>query len=159
VGNYREEPEEQIDRATGEVLEATATPVTDEQAKQPQPQQAIGGGMIAPPAVRAGDVINILEDGQLSYEMQQMMQLVAEQVREVAGISGGKAKGEVTLKLTFAAEGEGDALRVEGKITKKTPELPRRRSILWQDENGAFTTHPPRQVPMFGQQVAIRRVG
>jgi hypothetical protein len=119
-------------------------------------EYAPGGGVIPPPAHSAGDFINLLEDGQLSYDMTEQLKEVAAQMRAVANSTGGKAKGELTLKLKLSCE--GDAFHIEGDIKTKMPDLPRRRSIMWQDDTGAFTRFPPNQTQMFGT-AKVRRVG
>jgi hypothetical protein len=68
--------------------------------------------------------------------------------------AGGKAKGEATIKLKL--ELEGDAFRIQGDVKVKAPDLPRRRSILWQD-GGSFTRFPPNQTQMFGS-APVRRI-
>lgn len=169
MGNYKEpEDEAPIIESTATVVEQGADPATGEIREEPQqqgyqpsppPTPAVGGGMIAPPASRAGDMINLLEDGQLSMEMQQELSNLADQIRMVAERTGTKAKGELTLKLLVSCESDGEALSIIADVKAKAPQLPRRRSIMWQDDDGSFLTHPPRQKPMFGQAVSIRRVG
>jgi hypothetical protein len=157
-GKY-DEPEPEVIDSTARVVEDRADPETGEVRDTPQPQrQAIGGGVIPAPARRAGDLVNMLEDGQLSYEMQEQLAEVARQVREMSLQTGAKVKGEVTLKLSLVCD-NGEAIQIQGTTKAKLPELPRRKSILWQDEDGSFITHPPRQAPMFGVRTDIRRIG
>lgn len=116
---------------------------------------AADGSLIPSPSRSAGTFIDLLEDGNLSADMHHELQELAAQMRAVANSTGGKAKGSATLKLTL--ELEGDAFKIQGDIKVKAPDLPRKRSIMWQDDSGSFTRFPPNQTQMFG--APIRRVG
>lgn len=142
----------------GEVIEATAQPIREENPPRTAPARAPGGGVIPAPAATAGQFIDLLEDGQLTYEMQQELQQLAQQVRGVARATNGKAKGKLVLTVTLATEGDGEAFHIQGAFKATAPELPRRRSIMWQDDSGAFTRFPPNQAQMFGS-APIRRLG
>lgn len=155
------------------VVTTTATPIRDEAPQQQdagptqQPRQtlpprqpgtpAIGGGVIPGPASTAGAVIDMLEDGQLSYDLHAELREVAAQMRAVHNATNAKVKGEATLTLKLEMDSDG-ALRVEGKIKTKLPDLPRKRSIMWQNDEGDFTRFPPNQTQMFGS-APIRRIG
>jgi hypothetical protein len=159
--DYNEPPETETlpphDKATGEVIEATAERVQE----PPQESRALGraadGNVIPPPANSVGALLDQLEDGQLSYELTQELQELAAKIRDVAQANGGKAKGELTLKLNLSLE--GDAFHIGSSFKMKAPELPRRRSIMWQDESGNFSRFPPRQTQMFGIRAPVRVVG
>lgn len=146
-----------------DVVEATATPIREEApppeaqaAPAPRPQVAPGGGVIPAPARTAGEVIDLLEDGNLSADLHAELRDLASQMRAVHNSTGGKVKGEATLVLKLELDSD-EAFRVEGKIKVKAPDLPRRRSIMWED-GGAFTRFPPNQTQMFGS-APIRRIG
>lgn len=159
--NYNEPPETPLPPhdKDGVILEATAERVTE--APPREDSRAIGraadGGLIPPPAASVGSLLDQLEDGQLSYELTQELQELASKIREVAQANGGKAKGELTLKLNLSLE--GDAFHIGSSFKAKAPELPRRRSIMWQDESGNFSRFPPRQTQMFGVRAPVRVVG
>jgi hypothetical protein len=154
MGKYDEEEE------AGPLVESTATPHVD-QPQTPPPTRALtdrsaDGGVIPAPSRSAGNFLDLLEDGQLSADMHQQLQDLAAQMRAVANSTGGKAKGEATLKLKL--ELEGDAFKIQGDVKIKAPDLPRRRSIMWQDDSGSFTRFPPNQTQMFGT-AQVRRIG
>lgn len=130
---------ETIDQAAGEVLgEGEQVPVT----------KAADGNVMLPVSRSAGTFIDLLEDGDLSADAYGQLQDLAQQVRAVAEAQHGKAKGSLTLKIDL--EYEGEAFKVRGEVKVKTPELPRRRSVLWLDNKNDFSRFPPNQFQMFG---------
>jgi hypothetical protein len=150
--DYREPAEEPI--------EGTA-----ERIEQPQPQaqaqlmhRAADGGVIPGPSHGAGSFLDMLEDGQLSYEVHEQLKELASNIAAVANTTGAKTKGELTLTLKIEKQGREDALHISGAVKVKSPDLPRRRSIVWQDDGGSFTRFPPNQTQMFGT-AQVRRVG
>jgi hypothetical protein len=158
--DYDEPPETQTlpphDKTTGEVLEATAKRV-EEPSQSREVGRAADGNLVPPPANSVGLLLDQLEDGQLSYELTEELRELAAKIREVAAANGGKAKGELTLKLNLSLDGE--AFHIGSSFKAKAPELPRRRSIMWQDESGNFSRFPPRQTQMFGVRAPVRVVG
>ena len=145
---------------TDETIETTAERIPPDQPAQPQQQvaqYAPGGGVIPAPARTAGQVVDLLEDGQLSADLHHELKELAAQIRAVSNTTGSKAKGTATLTLKLESDSDG-AIRIEGVIKTKAPDLPRRRSILWQDDANDFTRFPPNQTQMFGT-APIRRVG
>lgn len=120
--------------------------------EQEEPQTAViaaaDGQIIPAPARSAGNFIDLLEDGDFSADVHAQLQELAQQMRAVANSAGGKAKGGVTIKLEL--ELEGDAFKIRGDVKVKAPDLPRRRSILWTDDQDNFCRFPPQQTQMFG---------
>lgn len=166
MGNYREEPEESLPGteppAAQQTVDSTAQPYEEKpQAIPPReaPTRAIGGGVIPAPARSAGATIDMLEDGQLSADLQAELLEVVAQMRAVHNSTGSKVKGEAVLTLKLEMDDEGGMVRVEGKIKTKMPDLPRKRSIMWQGDDGSsFTRFPPNQLQAFGT-APIRRIG
>lgn len=151
------------DEPSGQTIDSTATRQPEEAPQAaPIPSRApatpaLGGGVIPGPARTGGAVIDLLEDGQLSADMQAELRDVCAQMRAVHNATGSKVKGEVTLTLKLELDND-EAFRIEGKLKAKLPDLPRKRSIMWQDDTGAFTRFPPNQTQMFGS-APIRRIG
>ncbi len=152
-GRYAEVPEEELvaeqQPVAGEVVdEADQAPERAEPIRAaPVIERAANGDVLAPPSMSMGTLIDLLEDGQFSREGYDDLKRLGEALKLHAA-NGMKAKGKVTLTIDF--EQEGEALHVRGDIKVKMPELPRRKSIVWTDDNGDFCRFPPRQAQMFG---------
>jgi hypothetical protein len=144
--DYRE-PSEPL-----ETIDAEARPIPDQ--TQVLAHRAADGGVLPAPTRTAGGLLDMLEDGDFSADVHAQLVDLAAQMKAVANSTGGKAKGEATIKLKL--ELEGDAFRIQGDVKVKAPDLPRRRSILWQD-GGSFTRFPPNQTQMFGS-APVRRI-
>lgn len=167
-GNYREEPGEPLPGeiqqdvpASEQIVDSAATrtmsDVAGAEAVAPRMLAGPGGGVIPPPARTAGATIDLLEDGQLSADLQEELRELVAQMKAVHNSTRSKVKGEATLNLKFEIDASG-AIFVEGKTKIKAPDLPRKRSIVWTDDQGNFTRFPPNQTQMFGS-APIRRVG
>lgn len=125
--------------------------IVEAEAERTEP--AADGHLIPAPSRTAGNFLDMLEDGDLSADLHHELKDLVAQMNAVANSSGGKAKGSATVTLNF--ELVDGALRIGGAIKVKAPDLPRKRSIMWQDDSGNFTRFPPQQSQMFG---TIRRV-
>ena len=95
----------------------------------------------------AGNFIDMLEDGDFSADVLAELQNVARAMSQITNNTGAKSKGQVVLTIDLAKE--GDALTIQTKVKAKMPELPRPKSIMWQDDAGAFSRFPPQQTGMF----------
>lgn len=148
---YQTVPEEELERSdpvTGEVL-SDDQPPPQATSIRPAPtlDRAADGAVLAPPSMSAGTLLDLIEDGQFSREAYDELRELGEALRLHAA-NGQKAKGKATITLEF--EQEGEAIHVRGDIKVKKPELPRRKSIVWTDDNGDFCRFPPRQAQLFG---------
>ncbi len=130
------------DPETGEIIEAGQ-------------ERVATGEIVQTTAHTAGMMIDMLEDGQYSADVQAALQRVAATMTDITNATGNRTKGRVTLTIDLTKEGE--AFTIQAKVAEKTPEIPRPRSIMWTNEAGAFTRFPPNQTQMFGGR-AVRRV-
>ena len=126
------------DPVTGEIVEDTPTSLT----------RAANGEVLAPPSRSAGTVLDLLEDGDFSAEAYEQIKELAAKIRDISESTGNKAKGKAILTLDL--EYEGEAFKIRGDVKVKAPELPRRRSITWLNDQGDFTRFPPNQAQLFG---------
>lgn len=155
-------PADPFDSATGEVLGAD-----DEGPRfEPRPEQppryapsgqdiipegydrAADGALMRSTAATGGQFIDLLEDGAYSRQVQNELRKVAAQMAAISDMTGNKTKGKVTLTLDL--EKEGEHFSVRAKVVAKAPEMPRPKSVVWQDQGGNFTRFPPGQAQMFG---------
>lgn len=116
--------------------------------------QAADGSVMRTTAHTGGQFIDFMENGRFSGDVQMALRKVAADMATVHDMTGKKAKGRVTLVIDL--EKEGEHMSVMGKITHKSPELPRPKSVVWQDPGGNFTRFPPNQTQMFGLRPAVR---
>ncbi len=115
--------------------------------------QAADGQNLPGRTKSAGDVINLLEDGNFSMDLYNQMVELGRKIEEVADLSGGKAKGKITLTLELTREDGAFKIASDYKVTE--PKMPRARSIMWTDPNtGDFTRFPPNQRQLFGLKSA-----
>lgn len=100
-------------------IESTATPVQEPPKPEPQAvaHRAADGGIIPGPTRTVGNFIDMLEDGQLSYEVHEQLKELASNISAVANSTGAKAKGTLTLTLNIEKQGREDALHISGAIT------------------------------------------
>lgn len=119
--------------------------------------RAADGAVMRTTANTGGQFIDLLEDGQFSADVQMALRRVAAQMTAITDMTHGKSKGRVTLTLDL--EKEGETFSVRAKVTEKAPELPRPKSVVWQEPGGgAFTRFPPNQTQMFGMRPAPRTI-
>lgn len=63
--------------------------------------------------------------------------------------SGKKAvKGKLTIEVTYAVSDDG-MVDMVAKVNSKTPEIPRRRSVLYTDADGNMHIRNPAEMDMF----------
>ncbi len=60
---------------------------------------------------------------------------------------GGKAKGSLTLKISYELDGHG-AVQQNCKLTVKQPEAPAAQYAKWMTDDGHLTPNNPRQTRM-----------
>jgi hypothetical protein len=101
----------------------------------------------------ATQIIGMLENGDLANDLSNEISHVLEKLRDAAGPKG-KAKGSVSLKLTFAVEGV--STEIDADIASKVPKLTRARSFFFVTDDGLSTEHP-KQMQMFPEDVTKRR--
>lgn len=163
---------ETVDEETGEIIEGAAEEIAPQPRYETAPEQPpfestpVSRGEIIPPghdrsadgalmrtvAHTGGNFVDMLEDGQFSREVHDKLAEVAAQMSAITNATGRKTKGRITL--TFDLEKEGEHFTIQGKIASKMPELPRPKSIVWNDDGGNFTRFPPQQTQMFGLRPA-----
>lgn len=101
----------------------------------------------------ATTLIGMLERGELAEELSNTL---VDTLRTLKDIAGGKkdvkAKGEVSLKLSLAVD--GDAVTIHAEVSSKTPKAPRGSSFFFVTDDGEITTEHPRQRDMFGPREA-----
>lgn len=120
----------------------------DESKGQELEVRAADGTLMPHAATNAGDVLNMIEDGQFSADLHAAMVELAATMSDQAAITGKKIKGKVTV--TIDLENEGGVFRSVGKFAVKSPELPRKPTLLWTDEKNRFQRTQPRQGGFFG---------
>lgn len=124
---------EPFDPSTGEIVE---------------PQRALDGRLIPFASTTAGNFIDMLEEGRFSGELHERMKELGTQLREQAQALRRDVKGEVVVKLKMSSDGE--KFSIEPVMTIKAPEMPRIKSVAWQDEQGRFSRFPVGQGQFFG---------
>jgi hypothetical protein len=98
---------------------------------------------------RGSDLLRYLERGQLDVDLFDRIRDVTQECANFAAGTEKAGKGHVTLKLAIEVDERGVAM--VATMTDKRPVLPRRKSIMWQSEDGnGFAAFPPREEPLFG---------
>jgi hypothetical protein len=164
---------ETFDQDTGEIIDQPEREAPQEPAQEqprgryetatgteiipPGHDRAADGQIMRTEAHTAGNFLDMLEDGNFSHEVHRQLKDVAARMASITNATGNKTKGKVTLVIDL--EKEGEHLSIRGKVTAKAPELPRPKTIVWDDENtGRFTRFPPQQTQMFGMR-PVRNAG
>lgn len=99
-------------------------------------------------------IVGMLERGDLALALGEEIEKTLKAVSESAGPKG-KAKGSVTLKLDFRAEGV--SLWVEADISSKPPKTTRSSTMFFLTADGALTQEHPQQMSMFPRDAAERQ--
>lgn len=89
---------------------------------------------------------NFIEEhdaGRLNDDLSTTMEELLNRLQKRAGISG-TAKGEITLKLTFAV-GENGRTEIEATTTVKQPGPPKSSDTKWVTSDGELVGNDPRQ--------------
>lgn len=109
---------------------------------------AADGGRMPAAANNAGDWLNMIEDGQFSADLQAGLAELALTLGDQAVVTGKRAKGKVTITVDLT--NENGYFNAVAKFAIKTPELPRKPTLLWTDEHNRFMRNQPRQGGFFG---------
>lgn len=91
-------------------------------------------------------VIATLQRGAAVDEASEEMQKVIQKVRKT-----GKP-GEMTIKLKFRPNPDGETIGVEYDVTGKMPKLDKKTTNFYDTEDGALLRDNPNQVEMFAAQ-------
>jgi hypothetical protein len=135
--------DERHDEETGEIIEGDALEV----------ELAADGGLVPYGATTAGDIINMIEDGQLSADIVQAVGELVATMTDMAAATGNKQKGSLAIKIDFATEGGPFTAKASFKTT--APKEVRRPTLLFTDEHNRLTRTQPKQRQFFG----VRQVG
>lgn len=141
---------ERADAKTGEIIE---------------PERAADGQPVPYAASTAGELINMLEGGQLSAEIITSMAALGQGMKELAERTGKRQKGKLAINLNLTTDDSGEAFFVTADFKVTAPKEPRRPSMVWQDDKGRFTPSQPKQRVFFGVREAgggqreIRQIG
>lgn len=114
------------------------------------PPRAADGGRVMPAASTLGEFVNILEDGQFSADVYEDLKQLAADMHATALQSGGKAKGELTIKLKFTMEGAVFYIAPTHLVKAEEPKRP--RTPMWTTEDNRFTPNRPHQGQLFGMR-------
>lgn len=115
-----------------------------------EPERAADGGPAPYAASTLGELVNLLEGGQLSADAIGAVSALGQGMRELAERTGKRQKGRVAIVLNLATDDTGEAFFVEAEFKVTAPKEPRRKTMLWQDEKGRMTPSQPRQRVFFG---------
>lgn len=95
-----------------------------------------------------GTLINTLENGQLSVELDGLLRDLVAALHDAYQDRGGKPVGSIALTLAFRLE--GGVIEVVAKPPKAVmPPAPRARTIMWATPDNALSLSDPRQRSMF----------
>lgn len=89
----------------------------------------------------------MVENGQLHGDLSEALRDLVAEISDAAAEGGGKAKGEISLTLSFSLD--GGMFEVTGKYAVKKPRQVRGRSIFWATPENWLTQSNPRQRDMF----------
>lgn len=86
------------------------------------------------------------QSGELNTELTREMNALTTALQKRAGESG-KAKGEITLKISFDLESNG-LVQINAEAKVKPPGPRKTREIRWVNEHGKLVAEDPRQTVM-----------
>lgn len=93
-----------------------------------------------------------VDDGCLHAELGEAVQEVTKELSKVIDQGAQKAKGVLTLKLTFDARSNG-TITLTGDVVTKTPKPVRGGSVFWATKGNNLSLENPRQ-----QKLPLREV-
>ncbi|KAA5602631.1 hypothetical protein F1188_20375 [Roseospira marina] len=103
--------------------------------------------MSAPPTTTAHRTFNTfladVEDGQIHNELTDDLRDLVATLQNVGMETGGKASGEITVKLKLKLDGR--SIDVVADVATKKPKMPRRRTTFFSTEDNRLTRNDPRQ--------------
>jgi hypothetical protein len=105
-----------------------------------------------PPPRTFGALLAALDEGRLHSELTETLDEVAAELYRWAVNNGGKAKGEMSLKLSFEAASD-NTIVIVGKVTHKTPPEPTGRTIVWLGSDSKLHLANPRQLKLGVREV------
>lgn len=135
--------DERHDPQTGEIIDGDAMEV----------ELAADGGLVPYAAGTAGEIINMIEDGQFSADIVAAVAELVSTMTDMASATGNKQKGKLAITIDFATEGGPFTAKAAFKIT--APKEVRRPTLLFTDERNRLTRTQPKQRQFFG----VRQVG
>lgn len=91
------------------------------------------------------EILGGLERGDLSRDYADMIQTVLQALQDL-----GNGKGSVTLKLSFAAQ--GDMVAVTSKLDCTVPKAPRKTSNFFVTGDGRLSLNHPAQIDIFDRR-------
>lgn len=106
-----------------------------------------------PDAVRSfSQFIAVLEDGTTHHILTGEVRKILGALNEHAIEAGGKAKGELTLKLEF--EQIGGSIEITPQVTTKLPKSKHVRTVFYTTPDGDLTRRNPKQRELFARDAA-----
>jgi len=84
-----------------------------------------------------------VEDGQIHTELTDELRELVATLHNVGMETGGKAAGEMSIKLKLKLDGR--SIDVVADIATKKPKMPRRRTTFFATEDNRLTRNDPRQ--------------
>lgn len=99
------------------------------------------------------EIISVIERGDAAHDLTLEIEKVLKACQDAAGPKT-KAKGEVTLKLSF--EVEGQFVEIKADIGSKVPKIKRGSTAYFLTTDGQLTTEHPSQPDMFGGPREVR---
>ena len=79
------------------------------------------------------DTLSAIDRGSFAHDLQDAMKEV---VQECVGT---QKKGKVTIEIEIDPDTKTDSIRVSGKIKKTLPQLPKKASIFFPQQDGTLT--------------------
>ena len=101
-----------------------------------------------------GQLVQQLEDGQLVADLGDKMQELNGKLGRHAEATMNKAKGEIVLKLKFAAE-PGGSVSVDTEIKVTDPKPLRSRTVMFLTKDNLLSHVNPRQMPLGLKEVVM----
>lgn len=91
--------------------------------------------------------IELLDNGRLGKDLNDALRSMVAEIETVGSENGGKAKGEITIKLGFKLE--KGIYELTGDFTAKEPKKRRRSNHAWATPDNHLSHQNPNQVEMF----------
>ena len=105
-----------------------------------------------PPPRTFAALLTALDEGRLHGELSDTLDELAAELHRWAASNGGKAKGELNLKLLFEAASD-NTITIVGKVTSKSPPEPAGRTITWLGPDNKLHLSNPRQLKLGVREV------
>lgn len=108
--------------------------------------------------VQFRDFVFDLGEGEAHQQLTDLLARITKAMRVRALSDHGKAKGELSIKVTLVTD-ETLAVSAKYDINFKEPKAPRPNSILWLDAHGNLTPQNPKQQQLPGVLREVPRHG